>query len=314
MLHKDVVDENLHAAGTISSSDPGDIGAGKIWYDSSLGTGNWHVKIRNAANTGWEEVDSKTHTHTESQITDLQAYLTEADADLLYSLLAHTHLEADITDLGNYSSVGHGHVEADISDLDHDATKLQGDDIRSDMDGPYHNQVLMWDDANSRWDADDIPDPPDMRYFHALAVWNTGPDTPVDTEMNWTKEIKSDWGFTHSETVNPEEITLDSEGWYKITVDIGMELASSEDGWFEIRADLQYNDGTGWEDNIGSRLRLTGNGSLSEDWAASGTWMFRTGGFGWKIRIRLDEYSGGTTRDAYGDHDHNRITIERLIQ
>jgi microcystin-dependent protein len=55
-------------------------------------------------------LDAKTdlgHTHTESDITDLQAY----------ALIGHTHVEADITDLQNYALVGHTHVEADILDL-----------------------------------------------------------------------------------------------------------------------------------------------------------------------------------------------------
>ena len=53
-LHKDLVDENLHAVGTISDTDPGAIGAGKVWLDSSGGPGAWVIKIRNEANDDWE--------------------------------------------------------------------------------------------------------------------------------------------------------------------------------------------------------------------------------------------------------------------
>jgi hypothetical protein len=42
--------------------------------------------------------DPKDHTHLEVDITDLDDYLTETDADLLYSVLAHDHVVADITD------------------------------------------------------------------------------------------------------------------------------------------------------------------------------------------------------------------------
>lgn len=40
----------------------------------------------------------KDHDHVEADITDLDAYLTETAADLLYSLLGHDHVVADITD------------------------------------------------------------------------------------------------------------------------------------------------------------------------------------------------------------------------
>lgn len=40
-----------------------------------------------------------------------------AEANALYAPISHTHTESDITDLGNYSVVGHTHVEADITDL-----------------------------------------------------------------------------------------------------------------------------------------------------------------------------------------------------
>ncbi len=88
------------------------------------------------------------HTHVEADITDLQAYLLNINAESIDELSdvdtttstpvsgdvlqwngtnwvpvaadtpgPHTHVEADITDLQNYSLVGHTHVEADITDL-----------------------------------------------------------------------------------------------------------------------------------------------------------------------------------------------------
>jgi len=45
---------NLHKPGYVQASDPGAIGAGKLWIDTSAGTGLWVTKIRNATDDGWE--------------------------------------------------------------------------------------------------------------------------------------------------------------------------------------------------------------------------------------------------------------------
>ena len=68
---------------------------------------------------------ASSHTHTESDITDLGNYanashthtvsdLTDASTEL--AAKSHTHTEADITDLGNYSVTGHSHTVSDITD------------------------------------------------------------------------------------------------------------------------------------------------------------------------------------------------------
>ena len=51
----------------------------------------------------------KTHTHTESDITDLGDY----------SVVGHKHTESDITDLKEYSEVGHTHTKSEITDFSH---------------------------------------------------------------------------------------------------------------------------------------------------------------------------------------------------
>lgn len=53
-LHKDVTGTGLHIPAIVDGSDPGAIGAGKAWVDTSGGTGNWVLKIRNGDNDGWE--------------------------------------------------------------------------------------------------------------------------------------------------------------------------------------------------------------------------------------------------------------------
>jgi hypothetical protein len=56
--HSSLVTTNLHVPGYRQDSDPGAVGAGRYWVDSSGGTGAWILKVRNAADSGWEEVAS----------------------------------------------------------------------------------------------------------------------------------------------------------------------------------------------------------------------------------------------------------------
>ena len=55
-LHKEYTGAELHIPGPTAASDPGALGAGKMWIDSTDGTGLWLMKIRNVADDGWEEV------------------------------------------------------------------------------------------------------------------------------------------------------------------------------------------------------------------------------------------------------------------
>lgn len=48
--------EGQDILGYIDTIDPGKIGAGRIWIDTSGGSGAYRIKIRNAADTGWETV------------------------------------------------------------------------------------------------------------------------------------------------------------------------------------------------------------------------------------------------------------------
>lgn len=49
-FHKNLNGQELHIPGYFSPSDPGSVGAGLYWYDSSKGV----LKIRNLSNGGWE--------------------------------------------------------------------------------------------------------------------------------------------------------------------------------------------------------------------------------------------------------------------
>ena len=54
--HKTLAAANLHAPGYVQGTDPGAVGTGILWIDTSGGTGLWVVRVRNATNTGWEVV------------------------------------------------------------------------------------------------------------------------------------------------------------------------------------------------------------------------------------------------------------------
>lgn len=51
--HNSLVTTDLHVPGYLQSVDPGAIGAGKYWIDTTV-VGGWVLKIRNLTNTGWE--------------------------------------------------------------------------------------------------------------------------------------------------------------------------------------------------------------------------------------------------------------------
>lgn len=56
--HNTATGDELHVPGYVQSSDPGAVGAGKLWIDTTLGSGKWAIKIRNASNTAWEVIGS----------------------------------------------------------------------------------------------------------------------------------------------------------------------------------------------------------------------------------------------------------------
>lgn len=56
--HNEMVAANSHVIGWVQAGDPGAVGAGKAWIDTSGGASSWVLKIRNVTNTDWEMAGS----------------------------------------------------------------------------------------------------------------------------------------------------------------------------------------------------------------------------------------------------------------
>jgi hypothetical protein len=52
--HSALTGAELHVPGYVQTSDPGAVGAGRLWIDTTLGAGKWAIKLRKADNSGWE--------------------------------------------------------------------------------------------------------------------------------------------------------------------------------------------------------------------------------------------------------------------
>ena len=68
--HAILTDAQLHVPGYIQAGDPGAVGAGLCWIDTGGGAGHWAIKIRNAADLGWEVVGVPAHGDLEGIVAD----------------------------------------------------------------------------------------------------------------------------------------------------------------------------------------------------------------------------------------------------
>ncbi|MET3505635.1 hypothetical protein [Halalkalibacter oceani] len=118
----------------------------------------------------WDSKAEGVHTHTESDIVDLDKY-TRLETDSLLNEkanLIHVHKEEDITDLDKYSrqevddflhdkaNLVHTHVEADILDLDKYTVKEVDDLLQQvyDLIGDFNDITQMeYDDFHNLVDA-----------------------------------------------------------------------------------------------------------------------------------------------------------------
>lgn len=55
-IHKQLTAPEVHVPGWVQSGDPGEVGAGMYWVDTSGGIGAWVLKVRNSSDSGWESV------------------------------------------------------------------------------------------------------------------------------------------------------------------------------------------------------------------------------------------------------------------
>jgi len=102
-------------------------------------SGGAHNELTNLdyASSGHTGFSPTIHTHTESDITDLDKY-TQTEVDNLVDTTSGT-LQ---TQIDGKSNIGHTHVETDITDLDHDAVKIQG--IAVSAAAPSTGQALIY--------------------------------------------------------------------------------------------------------------------------------------------------------------------------
>lgn len=55
-FHADATTTELHVPAYVQDTDPGAVGAGIMWIDTSAGAGLWVSKLRNTGDTDWEEI------------------------------------------------------------------------------------------------------------------------------------------------------------------------------------------------------------------------------------------------------------------
>ena len=106
---------DLHKPGYVSSSDPGAVGAGIGWVDTSAGTGLWKFKVRNATNLGWETAGGGGNVLTSGRMTKgdangLPSDATNTDTDVADAVTKKHAIGGDTTlgtqaealDMGNF--------------------------------------------------------------------------------------------------------------------------------------------------------------------------------------------------------------------
>ncbi|WP_119071466.1 phage tail protein [Aggregatilinea lenta] len=90
--HQDLIGDQLHVPGYVQDADPGAVGPGKLWVDSSGGVGTYLLKIRNADDTGWEIASS-------AASDEIDAATLDGLDSAAFAAAVHQHVQTDITDL-----------------------------------------------------------------------------------------------------------------------------------------------------------------------------------------------------------------------
>lgn len=178
--HEDLTAPEVHVPGYAQASDPGAVGAGKLWVDTSGGLGAWVAKIRNATDDGWEVVGAapgvishfdlvpasigvNTHAQIDNHIADGTIHFTEASISHLSisDIGANTHAQIDshISDLSihfplpliDYAYVSANDAATDITGAeleelsDGSVTTLHSHPVSSsyNLDGGFANSVYL---------------------------------------------------------------------------------------------------------------------------------------------------------------------------
>ena len=152
--HRILETVDLHVPGYLGASDPLNIGAGKYWIDTTLGTGQWVLKIRNATNTGWESAALSLAIHSLAGKTSLAAndVLLIEDSATAYSYKKVTYANL-VSNLGSYKVKG---TEANTA-----AYLEQYVDGSSVSFGPTLLQNPSFELWDAGWSSDvNIPNPP----------------------------------------------------------------------------------------------------------------------------------------------------------
>jgi len=119
-IHSNFTGANLHVPGYAQDTDPGAVGTGKYWIDTSGGSGNWVLKVRNVTNDGWEIIASSggswklIESQTVSVDTTTVSFSTNVSGYNSYQLIGsiinntgsncgyHLYLNNDTTDTNYY--------------------------------------------------------------------------------------------------------------------------------------------------------------------------------------------------------------------
>jgi hypothetical protein len=149
--HQDLDAEKAHVPGFFQDTDPGAIGPGKLWIDTSGGSGNWEMKLRNATDDGWEAISGGSGFTDHGVLLGLgdddhPQYHNDARGDARYSLLGHDHTVSEVTDFdpGDYLPLVGGTLTGDLT-VNADvyinaATTVYGNRYESNGD----NDVQFW--------------------------------------------------------------------------------------------------------------------------------------------------------------------------
>ena len=139
----------------------------------------------------------------------------------------------------------------------------------------------------------------------------------INVEWDETDGRRADSGYTHDTGTNPDEITLDAQGWYLILYDIGVEDGAT-DGQTRYATIIEYWDGGAWEHiaNDGgyeneNETFTAGGAAYPPDNCITGHCLWYTPGANTKIRIRLNVSSSASSPSSNVDDECCRIYIEK---